>query len=92
MGAAPRRQGHAPGVTPWPAPASAVGVRSERGISVSGRGRGVEKMNRRADMRGLCGSGSRRAEGARACWAGSWAVRACWEDRKGVGRLVGLAG
>ena len=92
VGAAPRRQGHAPGVTPWPAPASAVGARLERGIGVSGRGRGVEKMNRRADMRGPCGSGSRRAEGAWACWAGSWAARACWEDGKEVGRPVGLAG
>ena len=43
-------------------------------------------------MRGPRGSGSRRAEGARACWDGSWAARACWEDGKGFGRPVGLAG
>ena len=67
VGAAPRRQGHAPGVTPWPAPASAVGARSERGIGVSSQGRGVEKMNRRADMLGPCGSGCKRRRG------GAWA-------------------
>ena len=42
--------------------------------------RGVEKMNRRADMRGPCGSGcKRRRGGARewaTCWAASWAGRA----------------
>ena len=62
---------------------------------MSGRGRGVEKMNRRADMRGLCGSGSRRAEDARACWAGWWAGRVSWEDGKKrglAGRLGWLAG
>ena len=53
--------------------------------------RGVEKMNRRADMWGPRGNGSRRAEGTRACWASSWATRACWEDGKG-GWQAGWAG
>ena len=39
-------------------------------------------------MRGPCGGGSRRAEGARACWASWWAGRVCWED----GKRGGLAG
>jgi hypothetical protein len=52
-----RLRGRGTKETGWPAPASAIGARSEKGIGVSGRGCGVEKMNRRADMQGLCGSG-----------------------------------
>ena len=64
MGAAPwGRQDHALGMTPGPPlpPLSALGCMAVE--------RGVEKMNRRVVMRGLRGSGSRRADGARACWA-----------------------
>ena len=69
MGVTPRgRQDHALGMTPGPPlpPLSALG----RAVVE----RGVEKMNRRAVMRGPVGSGYGRKRRARVAWAMCWAA------------------
>ena len=65
MGAAPREQGHAPGVTPLAR--SCQGFRGLVG-GVSGVGEEDDTMDGVADVRGPCGSGCRRGESG--VWAG----------------------
>ena len=93
VGAAPWGQGHAPGVTPWPAPASAVGARSEKGIGVSGQGRKTTLWTRAADAWGPAAvtaseGGEARGRERRAGWLLGLRELVGWP----AAALAGLAG
>ena len=55
-------------------------------------GRGVEKMNRRADMRGPCGSGGKRRRGGAWAWAMHAGLLAGLATRVGMACCCALAG